>query len=299
MLLIPPLPISVGLLLLTIFGINPPNPVPPDPVAQDRAAIEALRAEWVTHYNLHHPDMVAALYTENASITNAAVSVATGRAAIEASLREDMQGSPTIAITSGDVRLFGDQAVTWGTWAVEATGPAGDPMAASGAYLNYLERVEGAWRIAGNVSNYDSPRPAEWAWGEGSEAPPLESRMTDLIRDYETRWNRSNPGGVGDLYVSDAVAARADQPVLHGRPAVARSLREQMDAAPTTIKIHGVGTTDLQEGWALDFGWYELAPAEGGETVRWGVYASLVERIEGGEWRVRWNLSNGRPAGGM
>jgi ketosteroid isomerase-like protein len=123
--------------------------------------------------------------------------------------------------------------------------------------------------------------------------------MTDLIRNYETRWNLSNPGGVADLYVSDAVVAYADQPVLHGRPAVARSLREQMDAAPTTIKIHGVGTTDLQEGWALDSGWYELAPAEGGETVRWGFYLSLVERTEGGEWRIRWDFSHGRPAGGM
>jgi ketosteroid isomerase-like protein len=255
MLLIPPLPISVGLLLLTIFGINAPDPVPPDPVAQDRAAIEA-------------------------------------------SLREAMQGSPTIELTSGDVRLFGDQAVTWGTWAVEATGPTGDPMASSGAYITYLERVEGAWRIRGSLSNYDSP-PAEWAWAEGGEAPPLESRMTDLIRDYETRWNLSNPGGVADLYVSDAVVAYADQPVLHGRPAVAPSLRERMDAAPTTIKIHGVGTTDLQEGWALDFGWYEMAPAEGGERVRWGVYMALVERTEGGEWRLRWDFSHGRPAGGM
>jgi hypothetical protein len=49
----------------------------------------------------------------------------------------------------------------------------------------------------------------------------------------------------------------------------------------------------------LDVGWYELAPAEEGETVPWGIYVGLNAQTEGGDWRLRWNFSNGRPVDGM
>jgi ketosteroid isomerase-like protein len=286
--------LSLVPLLALAAACERPAP-PPDPAE----GIDALREGWVTHYNLHHPDMVAALYTSDAVVLNANQRVDEGRAAIEAGLELDMAGSPRATLTTGDRMIFGDHAVEWGTYRVDATGPDGDPMSFSGAYLVLPRREEGEWRIQGIITNYDSPRPEGWAWGEAGEAPPEESEFMDVIQDYATHWNLNHPDMVADFYHEEAVAAFPDQPVLHGKSAVAASLREQMEAAPSRIEIHGVGSLQLEDGWAVDGGWYALVHPETGDGLQAGAYVNLMERTADGSWRIRWSVVNGRPLGGM
>jgi len=277
----------------------PDTPVPEqDPEVQDRAAIEELREGWVTHYNLHHPDMVAEFYTEDAFVLNADLSVVQGRDGVEAYHRTAMDPSPTVEVGMEHVEIFDDHAVGLGSYSVTLSDPDGQSMTVSGTYMTLLRRADGEWRIAGRLANYDSPMPQDWEWADPGEAPPEASTMTELIQEYQTHWNVQDASRVATLYTEDAVVAFSSGPVLRGRQAVEASIRQNMEELPTTLDVHGVGTIDLAEGWKLDGGWYELFPENGGERVQWGMYMNLVERAADGEWRIRWQVNNGRPGTG-
>jgi uncharacterized protein (TIGR02246 family) len=266
--------------------------------AADEAAIEALREAWVTHYNLHHPDMVAALYTDSAFVLNANQSVDEGRAAIEATHTEAMAGNPTASVTSRDIMVFGDHAVSVGTYRVSVAPEGGEPASWSGHYMNYLQRVDGEWKIAGLITNFDAPPPADYPWAEPiGDPPPEESTLSELIDGYETHWNLQHPDMVADFYTPDAMAAFADREAVEGRAAIAGVLRERAAEMATEIDVHGVGTMDLADGWKIDGGWYEISAAEGGQPVQGGMYMNLVQRMDDGSWKIRWMVSNGRPAG--
>lgn len=262
------------------------------------AAVEALAEEWVTHYNLHHPDMVADLYTEDATVLASDLSVDEGREAIAASLAEAMEGSPTVSVSTDDVRVFGDRAVARGTYSVETT-LDDDPVSFSGAYINLLRRVDGEWRIQGLQTNYDSPRPDGWSWAEFEDQPEEGSAMTSLIEEFETHWNLQHPDMVADLYAEDAAVSFADSPVLEGRDAVAQWVGEQMETQATTLDIHGVDTIELDDAHRLDVGWYEVFAAESEELLQAGRYVNLLELAEDGSWKILWEVNSGRPMGTM
>lgn len=265
----------------------------------DEAAIDALRQDWVTHYNLHHADMVAEFYSDSAWILNADQSVDQGRAAVEASLAEAMAANPTATVSSGEVMVFGDHAVTTGRYEVEVAPEGGEAMSWAGHYMNYLVKVDGQWRIEGMITNYDSPRPEGWAWVESDdEMPPEEGTLTELAEGYETHWNLQHPDMVADFYAPDAVAAFASRPPAQGRAAVGQVLAESAAEMATNIDIYDVGTVDLADGWKLDAGGFEITAAEGGETVQTGMYMNLVQQVDDGSWKIRWMVSNGRPGGG-
>lgn len=297
-------PLLLTLTLGACGGDEPdaqPDPMPEEATSATRAqaAIEAVREAWVTHYNLHHPDMVADLYADSAWVLNADLAVDEGRDAIAASLTEAMQSNPTATVTTRETRVFGDDAVSIGTYEVTATPEGADPVSWSGHYLNYLTRIDGEWKITGLITNYDSPRPEGWTWAEPvAEAPPEEGTMGELVEGYETHWNLQHPDMVADFYAPDAVVALANQPVLEGRDAVAAALRERQAQGPTEIDVHDVATIDLADGWKLDGGWYELTAVEGDATVQTGMYMNLVRRMEDGSWKIHWMVSNGR-AGAM
>lgn len=290
----------LGLALLSAGCAEPPEVDVPEeePEAAARAAIDELREDWVTHYNLHHPDMVADFYTDDAFLLNADLSFVEGRDAVEAYHRESMEPSPTVEVDMEHLEVFDDQAVGMGTYSVTLTGPEGEPLTVSGAYMTLLRQVDGEWRIAGRIGNYDSPMLQDWHWADPGEAPPEGSAMTELIQEYETHWNLQHPDMVADLYTEDAVVAFDGGPILQGRQAVERALRESMEELPSTLDVHGVDTVELAEGFALDGGWYEIFPADDDERVQWGMYMTLVERVDDGEWKIRWAVTNGRPADG-
>lgn len=262
------------------------------------AAVEALAEEWVTHYNLHHPDMVADLYTEDATVVAADLAVDEGRDAIASSLAEAMEGSPTVSVSTDDVMVFGDRAVARGTYSVETTLDDA-PVSFGGAYINLLRRVDDEWRIQGLQTNYDSPRPDGWNWAEFEDQPDEDSAMTSLIEEFETHWNLQHPDMVADLYTEDAAVSFADAPVLEGRDAVAQWVGEQMETQATTLDIHGVDTTELDDTHRLDVGWYELFVGEGEELIQTGMYVNLLQLAEDGSWKILWEVNSGRPASTM
>lgn len=271
----------------------------PETADQDRIRIDSLRLEWVQHYNLHHPDMVADLYTSDAWVGNADLTIVEGRSEVEAYHRSQMEASPTVEVEMPGIRVFGDQAVGWGTYTVRLPDPQGQEMTVSGSYLTLLRQEDGAWRIAARVANYDSPRPADWEWGEPGEAPPEESTMGDLLEAYETHWNQGRPDELAALFTEDAVAAFAGLPPLQGRDRIRGRMQQAIEETAATVDIHGVTTIDLADGWVVDGGWYEWLSRDSGEPIQWGIYMALNQQDADGQWRLHWLVSNARPAEGM
>lgn len=303
---LPVLSLTLALALTACGGEEPPPEQAP-PAAEtaaaapspDEAAIDDLRASWVQHYNLHHPDMVAAFYTDSAWVLGADQSVDEGRAAIEASLTEAMAANPTVDVEGFETMVFGNMAVTVGRYEVEANPEGAEPMGWSGYYMNFLTREGGEWKIEGLITNFDEVPPAEFAWSEWTdEAPPEQGTLTELVQGYETHWNLQHPDMVADFYADDAWVAFANREPVEGRDAVAAALQERAAEMATEIDIHSVGTMDLGDGWALDGGWYELTAAEGGALVQRGMYMNLVRRADDGTMKVQWSVANGQPMGG-
>lgn len=305
-LVLPVIPLTLTLFLAACGGDEPPPEQAP-PVAEpaatqasaDEAAIDELRAGWVQHYNLHHPDMVADFYTDSAFVLGADQSVDEGREAIEASLAEAMAANPTVDVEGMETMVFGDHAVTVGRYELQMSPEGAEPMSSSGHYLNYLQRVDGEWKIVGLLTNFDEAPPADFAWAEPTDdMPPEEGTLTELVEGYETHWNLQHPDMVADFYTDDAWVSFANRAVVEGRDGVAAALQERATEMPTQIDIHSVGTMDLGDGWALDGGWYELTAAEGGALVQTGMYMNLVRRMDDGTMKVHWSVANGQPMGG-
>lgn len=263
-------------------------------------AVDAVREAWVTHYNLHHPDMVADLYAPEAMVLHADQSVYEGRDEVEAWLVETMTSDPTATVTGLETLVFGDRAVTMGTYQVDGTSPEGGAVQFSGHYMNVMTRMDGEWLIEGSITNYDAPRPDDWVWGamgEGEEPPPEEGTLQELVEAYETHWNLQHPDMVADLYTEDAKTAFADEPFREGRTALATRMAEVL-AEPTVLDVHDVGTVELDEDHRVDGGWYELRAGEGGDVVQSGMYMLLAERQADGSWAIQRMVTNGRPMGG-
>jgi uncharacterized protein (TIGR02246 family) len=270
---------------------------PADPTMAAETAIDALRADWVTHYNLHHPDMVAEFYTDSAWILNADQSVDEGRDAVLASLTSAMSVSPTAAVSTDDLMVFGEHAVGRGTYQIDTAPEGAEATSWGGAWLAYFRQVDGRWLIEGMLTNYDSPRPEGWTWAETTdEAPPEETTMAEFIESFETHFNLNHPDMVADHYSEDASVAFGDGPFLEGRAAVAAELASRMEATPATLDVHGVGTLDLDESHKLDGGWFELKDPASGDVVSSGMYINLAERAADGTWTIKWAVTNSKPA---
>ncbi len=265
-------------------------------MSPDEQALAELREAWAQHYNLHHASMVADYYAEDAFVLAADGSVTDGRDAIEANLEAQMGGSPAATIPPGEVMVFGDRAVSMGSYSIETTPADSDLMSISGTYLTSFSKESGEWEITSVVTNYDSPRPEGWAYaGMGGEPPEDEGTMTGLMEGYRRHWNLGHPSMVADYYTEDAKAAFSDSPVVTGRAAVASELEEFMTESPLEITIHDVATWELGEGWALDGGWYQMDAPDGGDPVWAGTYMILCKQAEDGSWQIHWEVSNGHP----
>ena len=266
-------------------------------MSPDEQALAELREAWAQHYNLHHASMVADYYAEDAVALGADGSVSEGRDAIEAALETQMEGSPTVTLPPpGETMVFGDRAVSMGSYEIETTPAGSDPMSISGSYLISFSKESGEWEITSLVSNYDSPRPEGWAYASmGDEPPEDEGTMTDLVEGYARHWNLGHPSMVADYYTEDAKVAFSDSPVVTGRAAVASELEESMTESPLEITIHDVATWELGEGWALDGGWYQMDAPDGGDPMQAGTYLILCKQADDGSWQIHWLVSNGHP----
>jgi len=288
-----------GLFLAACGGGEPPQEeaATTAEAPSDEEALDGLAEYYQTHFNMHHPSMVASVYADSAFALQADGSVDMGKAAIEASLTESMGAQPTIEVSPMHRKIFGDLAVTMGTYSIRATPEGGEPMEYGGSYLSVASKATGEWKIVGQITNYDSERPEGWAWGEGmAEAPEEEGTMGDLIAEYTRHWNLNHPSMVADFYTDDAVVAFSNAAMVHGKAEVAAFL-EGRPGPPTTLAVHDVGTMPLGEGYAVDGGWYELTAD--GQRVQGGAYLNVLQQQADGSWKIQWGETNAQPPQGM
>lgn len=265
--------------------------------AADREAIDAVAEYWETHYNMHHPDMVASTYTDSAWVAPADGRMAQGLPAVQAWLAEGTEASPTIDITPVETLIAGDMAVGMGTYALTISPEGAEPMSYSGSYMNVMERVGDEWKIAGTMSNYDAPRPDDWQWGPPSEAdmPPDDPRFPELVDAFEAAFNAGDAAAVAALYTDDAMVALSDGPILNGAGAVEESMAARMMEG-ATIEIHEVGNEDLGDGMYGGGGWYQITGPDG-MVAQSGYWMNVVEVQADGTPRIAWSLTNARPGG--
>lgn len=265
----------------------------------DMEALAELGEYWVTHYNMGHAEMVASRYTEDAFSLGANGSILEGRAAIEADMAATMAASsPTASVEARDRMVFGDYAVSIGTYAVEGTAEGGESMTFGGAWMNVHRKVDGEWMIAGSVANYDAAPPEGWAWAEGDgEEPAEEGAMGEVIASFMDAWNSDDAEAVAGHYTQDAQLSFSNGPWMQGRAAIQAEVANRLGTAENVV-IHDVGTQELAEGWAVDGGWYEVV-TDAGDVVQAGAYMNLMQLGDDGFWRTHWGITNAQPVSGM
>lgn len=262
-----------------------------------------LRSQYEEHYDLHHADMVAGLYTEDAVVLGADGAVEMGREAVRGELAEAMAMRPDLEITADDRMRFGDVALERGTYEVSMTPEGGEAVTATGHYLNLVERADEGWRIAWLAANYDAPPaitpPASEAEEAGmmAEAAEPPAGLAELESAYEEHFNLGHAEMVADLYTEDGVAMLSERDAASGRTAIAAALGELMAEGSPQLDIHLAEVRTLAEGWAAGRGWFTLeAGAEGERSTTEGRYLALYRQGEDGSWKVHWVLSNTDPA---
>lgn len=270
-------------------------------MSADEAAIEQVRADYVTHYNMHHADMVAAMFTDSAVFLSADRTVQEGREAIEASLTSAMAASPTLDLTTGDIAVVGDRAVARGGWTVTATPEGGEAMTTAGSYMSIFERADGAWKLMAVITNFSAQPPEGYPLGEPpAESPPENGTMGDLVSAYVEHFNAGHASMVADLFTDDGNFAFSNLPLAEGRQAIQSALEQRMAMGSPQLEIHDVATMELGDGWAVDAGWYRLAATtDQGDVVQTGSYVNLCQQQADGSWKIHWGVSNGVPMPAM
>jgi ketosteroid isomerase-like protein len=126
--------------------------------AAARQAIEAANAEFTTHANQGHGDIVAKGYTEDGVLMLVNQPVASGRQAIAAAFNGMGAMKASVALTVQSVVAHGPLAVERGTYALTVTPPgAPGPMAENGTYIVHWQKVGNAWLRVADIATSDKP----------------------------------------------------------------------------------------------------------------------------------------------
>lgn len=269
----------------------------PAPTA-DEAAIDQVRTDYVTHYNMHHASVVADLYADSAMWLDVSGAVHMGKAELLASLEAEIAGSPTLTLTSRETMVFGDHAVDIGDYTASTT-LDGTAANFAGTYLTYLQRQDGQWKIAGGINNFSAPPAVPLpAPTEEEETPPDAGTMQEFTAAYVQAFNASDWAALGAMVTDDAKIAFSQAPLIEGGPAAVQARYTERFGAESSpmIEIHDVGTQELADGWALDGGWFTFsATTPEGRITQTGMYLSVVQRQPDGSWKMHWHVSNGTP----
>lgn len=273
---------------------------PADSAATARAALDTLRADYVSAYNAHNAAAVAALFSDSSFGLWADGTITSGPAEVQAYTQRELAASPTLSIDTGEVMVFGDHAVTRGGYTVTmpAAKAGSSPVSVSGSYMTAFKRVNGAWKIDGVLTNFSAPPPAGVQMHPDTSAPPPDrGTMTALTAAWTKAFNAADWPALAGMYTSDAVAAFSNTPVLQGRDSIqARFTQRYGTMTKPHIELHDVGTLDLSPDYAVDGGWYRLTgTTPQGKIQQGGIYFNLVQKQADGSWKLRWNLSNGQP----
>ncbi|MGK2962280.1 MAG: YybH family protein [Gemmatimonadaceae bacterium] len=287
---------SLALAVLLAAGCT--ADVPADQQGEDAAAvaaIEQIRADYVTHYNAHHASVIAEMFADSAVSLNADGSVEMGRPAIQASLEEAMKGAPTLDLKSGEVMVFGNHAVGRGTYTVTTTPPGGSAMSLAGSYMTHFTKLDGQWKISSVTTNYNAPMPEGMRQPSGAEAPPDQGTMQTVLTSFTQAFGAGDWAGLAALYDEDAYGSWSGEGAHEGRSAIqTRFTNRYAGSTSQQIEIHDVSTLELAPGWALDGGWWVVTGATGAASLD-GIYMHLMRQQEDGSWKIHWAVVNGGP----
>jgi uncharacterized protein (TIGR02246 family) len=148
--------------VITNYNTDPPEGMPAPEMTDsepppEEGTMTALTEAYETHFNLGHAEMVADLYTDDATVAFANLPIGEGKAAVVSSLQERfaMGDSPQVDIHDVyTMELEGGYAVDAGWYTI--SGSDGTVLQ-EGAYLNLLQQVDGEWKIHWMVSNGNPP----------------------------------------------------------------------------------------------------------------------------------------------
>ena len=79
-----------------------------------------------------------------------------------------MEFNPELAITTGGVVVLGEDAVAHGSYSVSVTPEGAESVTSTGNWLSRLAKVDGDWKWAVSLINYDTAPP------EGLTEPVVE-----------------------------------------------------------------------------------------------------------------------------
>ena len=291
-----PLLLLLGSAFAAACGGEAADPPEVSVASADTAALEKIRADYVTHYNMAHAPVVAEFFSDSAIFLGADGSIDEGKAEIQAGLEAAMAAKPTLGLATEETIILGDHAIGRGTYTIAMTPPgAASQLNAAGNYMTYFTRENGAWKIRAVVTNYDAPPPEGLPRAPAdSSVPPENGTMKDLANEFATHHNMGHASVVAGLYTDDAIVAFANAKPVQGRAAIEAALTALMAEGSPQITIHDVGTTQLDAESALDGGWYEIKSKTAAPTA--GIYMSLVRKGPDGTWKIHRSISNSGPA---
>jgi uncharacterized protein (TIGR02246 family) len=147
--------------VITNYNAPPPEGMPAAPASDSEPPAEAgtmtdMLTAYETHFNLGHADMVADLFTDDATVAFGNLPIGTGRSAVLSSLQQRLAigDSPQVDLHDVYTMDFGDGwAVDYGWYTITATSATG-PVGQTGAYITLArQQADGSWKMHWLVSN--------------------------------------------------------------------------------------------------------------------------------------------------
>ncbi len=129
----------------------------PDVVAEERT-IRELEKQWVQAVAAKDTTAIGNLYAEDGELLPPGAPRVSGRAAVRsawAALLKAPNLSLTFASSKVVVSSAGDLAVATGPYQLGMDGPKGQRIADAGKFVEAWTRVNGEWRVLGNIFNSD------------------------------------------------------------------------------------------------------------------------------------------------
>jgi len=129
------------------------GPQPSEPPA-DEGTMTAVIADWVTHYNMGHPNVVAGYHTEDGFAAFSEGPRVMGREGVEAALAERMELAPAdIEIHDVETLQLAEGWALDGGW-YQLNAKDGGDMVRAGGYVSLVRQAEdGNWQLHWVVTN--------------------------------------------------------------------------------------------------------------------------------------------------
>jgi uncharacterized protein (TIGR02246 family) len=126
----------------------------PAAMAQDKATIDKLNADFMAAFNKGDMVAIGQMYTEDAYLLPSGGPMVKGRAAIQTFWTNAAEGIGDFKLTTLDVKPLGsDAAREIGTFTLKTKGDK--PQEVAGKYVVVWENTGGQWKLATDIWNAD------------------------------------------------------------------------------------------------------------------------------------------------